>query len=126
MKTSKFEINFGVNPGYSHQNEVSRNDVPAIFQEVIEDIAWETTITVTGIITSTVTVYRESHGCPLGGEKTVAITGFRNPHYCADDEGWRDAVKRVAIALGQHYEQTTVYLSFSEVNFDYLITGVKK
>ena len=120
MKTTRFELNVGVNSGYGHKNETNADFVPETWQECIEEVFLSTGILVGSIIIPSMTVYRECHGCPKGGEMTAIISGLRNPEFCQDDEKWRSAVRLAAKLIKKHYDQTTAYLSFSEVDFEYL------
>lgn len=120
MKTTKFELNIGVNAGYSHDNAQGGDVVAAKWQEVAEEVFGETGVSVAGVVTPATTVYRKEWGCPEGGELTAVVSGLRNPEFLTDDLNWRAAVTLVATRVGKAFGQQTAYLTFSEVEFDYL------
>lgn len=120
-KTTRFELDFGVNPGYFHNNWLTSEQIACeAFQIITEHVYKKTGVAISGVITPTATIYREAWGCPKSGEKTVKITGLRNPEFMADDPLWRETVREVCTMIRKHFQQTTAYLSFSEVDFEYL------
>lgn len=121
-KTVKFFASLGVIPGYGHENVTDSSAVD------IAGNAWQTAAAavmaasgtyVGAVITSARTVYHTDWGCPVGGEKTVLITGECNPEY-TELAVYKAAViktlKQAALALGQ----STTQLTFSEVELEYL------
>ena len=120
MKTTRFELNVGVNEGYDHNNERNADCVPEAWQRCIEEVYLDFGISVGSVVMPATTVYCREHGCPKGGEITAVISGLRNPEKCHDEVKWREAVRMAANLIKKHFKQTTAYLSFSEVDFEYL------
>jgi hypothetical protein len=123
LKTTQFTLNIGVNAGYGHENQAADpvKMVAQLWQRHARNQYFNASAPLVGALVSPVkTVYLESHGCPPGGEDTVLVTGLRNPAFCSDDKSWREAVKAIALAVGKELNQTTAYLSFSEIDFLYL------
>ena len=138
MKTLEFSYNIGVNPGYGHQNEIkeSLNLVGKLWQEQATKHYVPGEIYVSGVVFPSKTVYHADWGCPLGGEDTVCITGVLNPAFLKDEDKniqpgvltpkqhiidkWKDSVRQIALAVGRELNQTTGYLDFSIVDFEYL------
>lgn len=122
MPTSQFQINIGVNAGYFHDNAKGspRVEVARLWQEIAERVYQKAGVFVAGVVQPALTVYRKEWGCPEGGEDTVTVTGLRNPEFQKDEAVWRQCVRDVALDLGKALDQTTVYLTFSEVDFIYI------
>jgi hypothetical protein len=120
MKTSQFTLTMGVNPGYHHDNKIGLDAVAPVWHEEADRVYADTQIYVSASVTPGVTVYHPDWGCPVGGEKTVVISGIRNPHYCEDDFEWRNAVRRVVLESAKRFSQETVYLAFHDIDFEYL------
>lgn len=122
MKTIKFFASLGVVPGYGHDNVTDSSAVDIAgnaWQEAAAAVMAASGTYVGAVITPARTVYHTDWGCPVGGEKTVSITGECNPEYTKIDD-YRAAVietlKQTAIALGQ----STTQLCFLEAEFEYL------
>lgn len=118
MKTTQFFLNIGINPGYFHDNEIENGQklVSLLWQQKIERF----NIKIGALVSSVNTVYDTHHGCPIGGEETVFLTGLRNPYFCLDDVEWRKTVQTMVEELVKDLNQTTAYLSFTEVDFIYI------
>jgi len=121
-KTIKFFASLGVIPGYGHDNVTDSSAVDIAgnaWQEAAAAVFSSTGTYVGAVITPARTVYNKDWGCPVGGEKTVGITGECNPEY-TDLAAYKAAVvetlKRAALALGQ----STTQLCFLEAEFEYL------
>ena len=122
MITEEFSLNVGVNPGYAHNNTVThvKNLVATTWQAEAEKVFKKTGVFVAGVVDARTTVYKEEWGCPKGGEDTVVVTGLRNPEFQKDAETWMESVKEVCKAVATALEQTTAYLTFTDVDFYYL------
>ncbi len=121
-KTIKFFASLGVVPGYGHDNvtDASAVDIAGnAWQEAAAKVMVASGNYIGAVITPARTVYHKDWGCPVGGEKTVSITGECNPEY-TEVSAYKAAVietlKQTAMALGQ----STTQLTFIEAEFDYL------
>ena len=124
-KTTKFFASLGVIAGYGHDNSA---EAIAETPEVTAGKAWQdaaaavmaaTGTYVGAVITAAKTVYHTDWGCPVGGEKTVGITGECNPEYtevAAYKAAVVETLRQAALALGQ----STTQLCFLEAEFEYL------
>jgi len=121
-KTIKFFASLGVVPGYGHDNvtDASAVDIAGnAWQNAAAAVMASSGTYVGAVITPARTVYHTDWGCPVGGEKTVGITGECNPEYtevAAYKAAVIETLRQSALALGQ----STTQLTFSEVEFEYL------
>lgn len=120
MNTTQFSLTVGVNPGYFHANQHGAGGVPIVWQEQAAVEFAKSGIYIGAEIHCTITVYNEAWGCPPGGEVTCTVKGLRNPTFCQDDAGWREAVRRVTAAIAKELQQKTAYLTFQDVDFVYI------
>jgi hypothetical protein len=128
MKTVKFFASLGVVPGYGHDNVTDDNAAVIAghaWQEAAASVQKETSTYVGAVISPARTVYHVDWGCPVGGEKTVLITGECNPEYTAVDS-YKAAVKETLKRTAQALQQSTTQLTFQEVEFEYLDFREKK
>lgn len=121
-KTDRFTATMGVVPGYFHLNDGATllEDVARIWQEEAAKVFSTTNCYVGAVCSPSLTVYNVAWGCPLGGERTVLLTGERNPFYYADGEVYRACAVVVLGLVAKRLEQATTQLSFSTVDFHYL------
>jgi len=121
-KTIKFFASLGVVAGYGHDNVTDSSAVDIAgnaWQEAASKVMVASGTYIGAVITPARTVYHKDWGCPVGGEKTVSITGECNPEYTklADyKSAVVETLRQAALALGQ----STTQLTFSEVEFEYL------
>lgn len=122
MTTTEFTFVVGVNAGYGHANQQIGNLVAAAWQVVAAKVLNDRGYYAAGVVTPGVAVYHTEWGCPRGGEHVATVVGLRNPHYVPDEHhaDWRLAVELTAHAVATDFGQTTAYLTFREVEFDYL------
>ena len=126
MPTTQFTFNVGVNPGYDHNNEVIHPLISACsaWKEEAEAVAAEGWMYVAAVAQQAVTIYPKQFGCPDGGEDTVVFTGLLNTHF---NKGPNDrvmyliAVEKVCRRVARRLGQTTGYLSWSTVEFCYIL-----
>lgn len=120
----QFQLNIGLNPGYNHDNDVEFTLawVARQWDRVAEEVRTETGIYVAAVVQPARTQYYSGYGCPRGGEETVVFTGLFNPHHRPDLDpaAWKNAVRAVCEALRKEFKQTTAYLTFTDVAFEYL------
>jgi hypothetical protein len=125
MKTLEFEMNVGITPGYF------RHDEAELLHELVrervmiltEQVFLRTQVRVGCTITPTHTLYPRIFGCPASGERTFLLCGLRNPEFGAGDVAWAEAVEQLGQMLLEEFQQSTVYLTFREVEFLYLKRG---
>jgi len=125
-QTLRFSATFGVVAGYGHSNE---NLTPAAAQSIVAE-AWQKAaavvfadrgIYVSSVVVPSKTVYHTDWGCPVGGEVTAAVSGEANPEFTPDMAAWKEAVVAVAKLVKAELQQSTVSLTFSQVDdFVYL------
>lgn len=120
-KTIKFFASLGVVAGYGHDNVAIAPEQTAgeAWQKAAAAVMAASGTYVGAVITPARTVYHTDWGCPVGGEKTVGITGECNPEYtelAAYKAAVIETLKQTALALGQ----STTQLCFLEAEFEYL------
>lgn len=120
MRTTKFTLVLGTNPGYGHQNKMDASCIGPMWQVVAKTLHAETGILVSGTLIAGKSIYPEDFGCPFGGEFVGMLVGVRNPKFAPDDEAWRNVVRTMARTLKNSLQQTTAYLDFTETEFEYL------
>lgn len=123
MQTDEFLLTLGVNPGYNHANEATKPITLAVdaWAKAAEAEFAESGVYVSATaIPGGKSIYLPQWGCPVGGEDVVVLVGTRNPEFIKDGAAWKDAARRVATAAGKTLEQKVVYLTFTEVQFDYI------
>jgi hypothetical protein len=146
MRTTQFSFNVGINSGYFHNNptkpDIGIKIVNEIWQEEAVKVFDSTGIYVAALAHPVKTLYNEAWGCPKGGEDTVVLTGLLNPKFLSREDTfynyskdlvptgdaidkWQATVKIICEAVAKRLDQTTAYLSFSEIDFDYLELKVK-
>lgn len=102
FNTVSWKVSFGVNQGYDldSQKDVGMAAFNAVFHRVMETIAADTGIYVTGVVTSSRTVYSQQWGCPAEGEITYTVQGSCNPEFAKVDDylpalyAWVDAMRK--------------------------------
>ncbi len=124
MKTLKFTATFGVVAGYGHNNDNEANAASLVaktWQKAAAEMFAAKGIYVSAVVNESKTVYHESWGCPKGGEKTATVSGEANPAFVQDTTKWKQAVIEVCSLVKKELKQSTVAVSFSEVDdFIYL------
>lgn len=121
-KTIKFFASLGVIPGYGHDNTTDSSAVDItgnVWQKAAAAVMAASGTYVGVVITPARTVYHIDWGCPVGGEKTVSITGECNPEYTeltAYKAAVVETLRQTALELGQ----STTQLCFIEAEFEYL------
>ncbi len=122
MLTKEFTFDIGINPGYHHKNERMEPIAAAVeaWRRAANAVETELGIYIPAVFYETCTVYKEAWGCPIQGEVTVRASGIRNPDFCSDPELWQTAVKYVCERMKLYLCQTTAYLSFRDVDFEYM------
>jgi hypothetical protein len=124
MKTLQFQLNVGTVPGYGHDNQSSHtiHTVSVLWQQVAQETMESTGVYVSGVVQEARTVYAKAWGCPHGGENTLVITGLYQIALLGPDllASWNESVKRVCREVARRLDQTTAYLTFAEVDFEYL------
>jgi hypothetical protein len=122
MKTIIFFASLGVVAGYGHKNEAIASPekiAGEAWQKAAEKIFTATGTYIGAVISPAVTVYHTEWGCPVGGEKTVNITGECNPAY-TKLETYKKAVVETLRETALSLEQSTTQLTFVEAEFEYL------
>jgi hypothetical protein len=119
MRYDKFEIVFGVNPGYNHANEAATPLQAVAAAWDAEALTASQYIPV--VLTSGKCVYKAEWGCPPGGEDVVIASGTRNPKFSEDDWHWQHAVQGIARRVKQALQQATITISFSKADVDYIV-----
>lgn len=139
MQTWQFTFNVGVNPGYDHKNEVENplSIAAKVWSEEAEKVQTSGGFYVGAVANLSKTLYSKAFGCPEGGEDTVVFTGLLNPKFLDDKlkhlvsnvpnyggkTAWWLAVQNVCRAVAKRLDQKTGYLSFSQIEFDYIQIG---
>jgi len=124
MKTISFRIITGVAEGYFHDlSGVAKVElatkVAKLWQRLAAEEFKNSNIYVAAAVSPAAVVYHQDWGCPAGGESVVKIEGSCNPQF-SDPEKYKDAVKRVALALKKELKQSTLSIEFWESDFVYL------
>jgi len=125
-KTLNFSATFGVVAGYGHSNEdltpaLAQSIVAEKWQEAAAVIFTERNIYISSLVIPSKTVYHTDWGCPVGGEITAVVTGEANPEFTPDIAAWKEAVIAVVKLVKAELQQSTVSLTFSQVDdFVYL------
>lgn len=124
MKTMKFTATVGVVEGYHHKNEGTNNALKVVsnlWQEIAKNVLDGCGVYVSAILSTSVTVYHTDWGCPVGGEETVTLVGEANPAFTVDMTAWKEAVIAIVKELKVALKQSTIVVTFSEVDeFVYL------
>lgn len=123
-----FNIVFGINPGYTHENALPENTTAAqivarVWREELEVEFNATNILVGGVVTDGRVVYPASFGCPVDGEVSAVVSGNSNPKFVhpEDISEFKNAVIAVAKAVKARLAQSRVQIAFAEVHdFVYL------
>lgn len=132
MQTLQFTFNVGVNPGYDHKNEIENPLALAVKTWDEEAKKCQSNGIIVGAVAHQAkTIYPN---CPEGGEDTIVFTGLLNPKFLNDtmkhpvsqqpnyqgEVNWKWTVREVCRAVSKRLNQKTGYLSFSEIEFDYI------
>lgn len=121
MKTTKFELTIGVNPGYHHNNEITGAAavVSKLWQKIAEDLHSQGAPYVGATVRNATQVYRTEWGCPEGGEHVAIVTGLMNRHFEDRLGDWIDAVTQISKELKRRLKQEAIYLTFSTCDLVY-------
>jgi hypothetical protein len=130
MNENTFTATFGLVPGYfvSQQDGADIHSFDMLWQVYMQKEYEESGIVVSVVANESKTVYPVAFGSPLGGEKTITVSGVMNPEYFSNSGQlyfdslamWRAAVLRVVEAVKKALTQTTVTIIFSESRVVYL------
>ena len=116
LKTSRFTLTIGVNPGYSHNNEVI--DAVAVVARNWNELATKVSCGVLPYVQATCViakhVYSTACGCPDGGEDVVIVTGVRQ--IAVDQSQWKNAVLTIASLLRKRLGQDAAYIEFDDID----------
>lgn len=110
-----FSVTFGVQRGYRPDgtvSEVTADSAVAVaykWQDAMEREFERSGISVGGVVTPSITVYCNRHGCPRGGESTATVSGSSNKAFDGDADFY-EALKRVVEDVKQSLKQTTARL----------------
>jgi len=120
MKTIKFEVVIGIVAGYDAsasyiRPEDAQKKVAQVWQEVAQFVFEKTGTYISANIRPTATVYSQEWGCPKGGEATAMVSGEANPAFIENIDSWKHAVRTVVKHVQNRLKQSTVALTFQEV-----------
>lgn len=126
MTTQEFSFTIGINPGYFHDNskKFKIEDFVKIWNKESLDEEKNGGLYIPIVINPSLTVYKEEWGCPVSGEKTITVSGVRNPLFSKDMNQWQNSVKNIVMAVSKELKQATVSLIFREVTLNYLKTSL--
>ncbi len=123
MKSVFFNVVFGVNPGYAHDNGLPEGTsadqlVARAWREALEEEFSNSGILVGATVTPGRVTYPRDFGCPEDGEIVAVVYGNSNPKFVYEDAipAFKEAVIRVVRAVKQKLDQSRVQLTFSEVH----------
>lgn len=125
MKTIRFEFNIGINSG-SIDNKTIKDPLRTatdVWMEEAEKIFKTTGIYVSAIAMPGKNLYPKQWGCPTSGQDTIVFRGILNTEFNIKETDWRKQVQVISKIVAGRLGQTTVYLSFYEVDFEYLKTS---
>jgi hypothetical protein len=130
MNENTFTATFGLVPGYfvSQQDGADIHSFDILWQVYMQKEYEKSGIVISAVMNESKTVYPVAFGSPLGGEKTITVSGVMNPEYFKNSGNlyhkdlihWRAAVVRVVKAVKKALTQTTVTIIFSESRVVYL------
>lgn len=128
MKTIKAMAIIGINAGYHHQNNLSTMSLAefgSLYQQIADEVFTETNIYVGACISPVKVEYKTDWGCPIGGEDSIRIEADCNPSYSNLPEEtymslWREVFIKICRALMKELQQSTVTVSFSSTQLEYL------
>lgn len=125
MKVSTIaKICLGINPGYSHENEIvadlPNHTITDRIQNALLTAEQECGIYVPFTVCAGVVLYKSDWGCPVGGEQSVLLEATRNPEFNPDEQEWKEAVLCAARALKFAFGQSTLTVTFQVAEIEYL------
>lgn len=110
----KFEVVFGVNPGYNHSNEAQ--DPVAVMNDVwleqMNFVRQNSGLYISALVHLGTACYPKEHGAPDGGEDVVVVSGYFNEKYHYHVEDWKKAVRHIVLRCKEVMDQSTVALLF--------------
>ena len=112
----------GLIPGYGHANDavtlvLRRKRLLDAWNEAMDACQNETRFSISCVMTEATVLYPESGGCPVGGEKAIALNGSSNPKYVKphEFEAFMDAVETVVKQVQERMEQTSCRIEFTPI-----------
>ena len=64
-------------------------------------------------------LYKETYGCPLGGEKLYKMTSLYNPLHGQTKEDWYKTIMQYAIDLSEYFQQTACTVIIENYDADH-------
>ncbi len=114
LSTLRVEINLGLKKGYSGSVQ-DKHEVLDFITSLHEQALQQAANFITFVVTDTVLVYAyEDNGPRTQHEPGLCLTSDKSPLYAADmsDDEWKILVERYADALGEHFEQDHVFVTY--------------
>jgi len=115
LSTLRVEINLGLKKGYSGSVQ-DKQEVLDFITAIHERALKQAANFITFVITDSVLVYGyEENGQPkTEHEPGLCLTSDKSPLYASDmsDDEWKNLVEVYAHALGEHFEQEHVFVTY--------------
>ena len=115
LSTLRVEINLGLKKGYSGSVQ-DKQEVLDFITAIHEQALRQAANFITFVITDSVLVYGyEENGHPkTEHEPGLCLTSDKSPLYASDmsDDEWKHLVEVYAHALGEHFEQEHVFVTY--------------
>jgi hypothetical protein len=114
LSTLRVEINLGLKKGYSGSVQ-DKQEVLDFITSLHEQALEQAANFITFVVTDTVLVYAyEENGPRTQHEPGLCLVSDKSPLYAADmtDDEWKILVERYANALGEHFEQDHVFVTY--------------
>ncbi len=115
MKAIKFEISFGVVPGFTDsttQNDIAIESVVRAWEEAAADVMEQKGLFVSAQFSAAQVIY--PFGLDIISETVVSVSGISNPKFQANDI-YREAVRLISEYVKTGLKQNTATLQLSEV-----------
>jgi|AntRauTorcE11897_2_1112592.scaffolds.fasta_scaffold71457_1 hypothetical protein len=118
----KFEVVFGVNPGFNHDNEVTDPVavMTMVWLEQMDLVRQNSGLYISALILPGRVSYPKEFGAPDGGEEVVEVSGYYNAQYHRYTELWQAAVRSTVSKCKDVLEQDTVALLFFPCQVEYM------
>ena len=115
LATLRVQINLGLKKGYSGSVQ-DKQEVLDFITTIHEQALRQAANFITFVVTDSVLVYGyEENGQPkTDHEPGLCLTSDKSPLYAADmsDDEWKTLVEVYAHALGEHFEQEHVFVTY--------------
>jgi hypothetical protein len=115
LATLRVEINLGLKKGYSGSVQ-DKQEVLDFITSIHEQALSQAANFITFVVTDSVLVYgyEENGQAKTEHEPGLCLTSDKSPLYAADmsDEEWKALVEVYAHALGEHFEQEHVFVTY--------------